>query len=330
MQTKVVRDWNAEVGLGDLSWLRGLFPHGHTALLLAFGDPLFRVLACILAFPIPWMWNRGEDGYPSFQRGLFQSWLTALLLTFLSLVYVAWAHLPAGRSLAWVLWNYGSGCLMQISIFIILGHFMVTQDKSLQAQVAAEQKAREAQWVHLKGQLRPEVFFEAMDTLERLVQEGSPYAEKAVVDLTDLFRLLMEHGSKPITFLEEEKRLVEHYLSVERLRLGDRLDPEWDWDPVLDTVYAPPFLMQPVVEEALSRVAPGQPIRLCISGKVEHRAAVLRIAHGGDPTDTQESLALKLRSKLFLAFEDDASCRFFQDGEWSVVESTIPILPEIR
>ena len=44
---------------------------------------------------------------------------------------------------------------------------------------------------------------------------------------------------------------MEHYLEVEKIRLGDRLRVAWDWPAALDGREVPPLLVQPLVENAI-------------------------------------------------------------------------------
>ena len=57
--------------------------------------------------------------------------------------------------------------------------------------------------------------------------------------------------------LERELDLVRAYLDVERIRLGTRLSVTFDVDDAARGVLVPPFLLQPVVENAVKHgVAP--------------------------------------------------------------------------
>jgi two-component system sensor histidine kinase AlgZ len=44
---------------------------------------------------------------------------------------------------------------------------------------------------------------------------------------------------------------VEAYLSMEQMRLGDRLKVSWDWPMDVDDLSLPPLFLQPLVENAI-------------------------------------------------------------------------------
>ena len=58
--------------------------------------------------------------------------------------------------------------------------------------------------------------------------------------------------TSPVTpALADELALCERYLSLESLRLGERLQVAWQRDAAADTALVPPFLLQPLVENAV-------------------------------------------------------------------------------
>ena len=71
----------------------------------------------------------------------------------------------------------------------------------------------------------------------------------AVENLADLFRVSLSDARKHVR-LEEELELCHRYIEIEQLRLGDRLDVQWDLD-VPDDAMVPALLLQPILENAI-------------------------------------------------------------------------------
>jgi two-component system sensor histidine kinase AlgZ len=92
-----------------------------------------------------------------------------------------------------------------------------------QAQLQAHAKA---QVEALQARIRPHFLFNSMNTIASLVRSDPVTAERAVVDLADLFRAALGAGQGEST-LAEEIELGERYLSIEKLRLGERLRVDW-------------------------------------------------------------------------------------------------------
>ncbi len=70
------------------------------------------------------------------------------------------------------------------------------------------------------------------------------------MDLSDLFRQSLKSGDELIT-LAQELELTRRYVAIEQLRLGERLQIEWDIEE--QTLKAPllPLVVQPLVENAI-------------------------------------------------------------------------------
>src|SRR6185312_11010685 len=82
-------------------------------------------------------------------------------------------------------------------------------------------------------------------------------AERALEDLSDLFRALMSDG-RSLVRLADEIALLERYAAIEQLRLGDRLRLSWELDDAPVDALLPPLLLQPLLENAVYHgVEPG-------------------------------------------------------------------------
>ena len=90
-----------------------------------------------------------------------------------------------------------------------------------------------------------------MNTIASLVRSDPAVAERAVLDLSDLFRAALGAGEGDST-LAEEVELAERYLAIEQLRLGDRLQVAWrKAEPLAVALPMPRLVLQPLVENAV-------------------------------------------------------------------------------
>ncbi|SRR5579883_910791 len=121
--------------------------------------------------------------------------------------------------------------------------------------VLAEWRARlaavaRAQFEALQARIRPHFLFNSMNTVAALVRVDPAAAERTVEDLTELFRAALgaDRGTRT---LGEELALVDRYLAIEQLRLGERLRVERDLVDLPLSLEVPPLLFQPLVENAV-------------------------------------------------------------------------------
>jgi LytS/YehU family sensor histidine kinase len=69
--------------------------------------------------------------------------------------------------------------------------------------------------------------------------------------LRHFLRASFDQHERPLVPLKEELAVVRAYLDIESLRFGNRLKVEETIDPELSEVLAPPFSLQPLVENAV-------------------------------------------------------------------------------
>ena len=89
-----------------------------------------------------------------------------------------------------------------------------------------------------------------MNSIASLIASQPEAAERAVEDLSELFRASLQESSRPSP-VADELRLCELYLGIEQLRLGERLVVEWHVDAELRSEAMPGLILQPLVENAV-------------------------------------------------------------------------------
>ncbi len=128
---------------------------------------------------------------------------------------------------------------------LVLRYFYVQQQ--LIEQSKAELKAR-LQALH--SRIRPHFLFNSMNIIASLIPTRPQEAEKAVEDLSDLFRASL-HQSDELTTLEEEINLCQRFMYIEQLRIGDRLKVSWDIQADTNAWKIPQLSLQPLLENAV-------------------------------------------------------------------------------
>ena len=111
---------------------------------------------------------------------------------------------------------------------------------------------RAAARVHaLQARIRPHFLFNSMNTIAALTRSNPSRAEQAVQDLADLFRATLSDKRDTIT-LAEELEVARTYQRMEQLRLGERLQVQWNIDALPDAApWCPACMLQPLLENAI-------------------------------------------------------------------------------
>ncbi len=145
---------------------------------------------------------------------------------------------------------------------IALRYFYLQEQLRLQEQLELQARLNS-----LRDRIRPHFLFNTLNSIASLIMSRPEAAERAVEDLSELFRnsLRDERGN---TTVADELRLCELYLGIEKLRLGDRLAVDWQIDAQARQHPMPSLLLQPLVENAVyhgvSRMPAGGTVRVSV------------------------------------------------------------------
>ena len=200
--------------------------------------------------------------------------------------------------------------MMAAAIYaVVLRYFYIQQQwkLNLRAQSKAEIQA-------LKARIRPHFLFNSMNTIASLISFMPERAEKAIEDLSDLFRASLKEQN--IHTLENEIEITRSYLDIEKLRLGERLQIDWNINNLLFDAEIPALSLQPLVENAIYHgiepIPDGGKIRISAQRDGEHLklevsnpASEAGSTHTGGNQMAQDNIKQRLR----LAYGSDA--RFY-------------------
>ena len=288
--------------------------------------------------PLFWQWSGDDRPMAGLVRGSCQALACALVFFLLMQVLdrALFLHLlRAGkhhsRLLRWDWFPY----LYQTPIMALVGYLSASFDRGDLARARAEARLREAQWILLRAQLSPHVLFNTLNALAELARQDPEATEKALLDLSDLYERMLRHGDCLTAPLGEERLILERYLALQALRLGRRLTWEWDWDPALDRVLAPPLLLQPLLENALKHGiaahSGGGTVRILARRQAD--GLHLEVANTGQPLGPARpgSTGLpNLQARLAAAYPGKARFSLTQDGDWTRAALDLPEQPWAR
>jgi signal transduction histidine kinase len=202
--------------------------------------------------------------------------------------------------------------LLNLPFGLVLGWFLAGKERAESAEEALRARERQARALALQAQLHPHALYNVLGGLTELVHEDPDATEKGLIDLVELLRMLTRQGSAPSLPLAQERALLKRYLTIESLRLGDRLQVRWDWPEWADAVPLPPFFLQPLVENAVKHGIAASPqggeVRIGVSRQGQD--LVLRVANTGAPyhPEAAEGTGLSnLRERLALLSHLDGS-----------------------
>ena len=113
--------------------------------------------------------------------------------------------------------------------------------------------AREAELKALRAQVDPHFLFNTMNSIASLTTGDPRAAREMCLTLAEFLRDSLRLGGREAITLADELALADKYLAIERVRFGARLRVTRDVAAGSERCEVPPLILQPLVENAVSR-----------------------------------------------------------------------------
>src|SRR5262249_45255583 len=127
----------------------------------------------------------------------------------------------------------------------------------------------EAQLRSLESRIHPHFLFNTLNSISALIAVNPGRAEQIVGRLATLLRASLDTSNQPLIPLHQELAMVESYVDIERVRLGDKLRGSLAVPAELQSAKVPPMSVQALVENAVKHgIAPksvGGEVRVTVS-----------------------------------------------------------------
>ncbi len=205
--------------------------------------------------------------------------------------------------------HFGYAVLLCFVVGLALQHYFELRIRAFSPALG------EAQLQALQARIRPHFLFNSLNAVLSMIRTEPRRAETTLEDLADLFRVLMR-DTRDMSTLKEEIHLCEQYLSIEKIRLGERLVVEWNISNFsgteLQSGRIATLLLQPLLENAVHYgVEPStQPAGIVVDiqrklDKIEIR--IVNPYHGAVAMPGSNHMALNnIRERLRLLYDIEA------------------------
>jgi hypothetical protein len=243
--------------------------------------------------------------------------------------------MPSASPAADVALNAANMSLL-FAIWLVLYFIILTARRRRWAELRQSELVRALQVAELrllKAQLNPHFLFNSLNSVRALVALDPARAQDAVTQLARTLRYTLSSGQDELVTLEQELGIVNDYLGLESLRLGDRLRIERDFSADALRAQIPVMLLQTLVENAIKHGVAELPEGGCLRLAAHVSGAALRLqvdnprparpAAAGEPGIGLRNAAERLR----LLFGAGATLDLdLADGR-ATARVTIPVRP---
>lgn len=188
---------------------------------------------------------------------------------------IAWPHLAIACLLALIF------ALSLNALYVLLDFYAIWQRSRRDAERLRDAVLR-AELDALRAHMNPHFLFNSLNTVHGLIAQNPQAARAMVVELSDVLRYALTHGSKDLVPLSQELEFLDAYRAVLEVRHGPGLQIRTSTMQDSDSVQLPPMSLQLLVENAVrhNRIAPDDPLvidierddgRLSVSNPIKPR-----------------------------------------------------------
>lgn len=114
-----------------------------------------------------------------------------------------------------------------------------------------EKQLSEARLVALQAQIEPHFLFNTLSNVISLIDNDQASARKMLEALTDFLRSSLMTTRGDFNTVQQEMILLESYLAILKIRMGDRLNYHFLVDEQCKVLNLAPLLLQPLIENAV-------------------------------------------------------------------------------
>ena len=124
-----------------------------------------------------------------------------------------------------------------------------------QRNLQLQKENTESQLQLLKAQVHPHFLFNTLNNIYCYTQNVSPVASKLVLGLSDLLRSILYECNKDYIAVEQEIKMIKNYITLEKIRYGNKLDVSMNISEDDTGLQIAPLLLLPFVENCFKHGA---------------------------------------------------------------------------
>ncbi|OTG81124.1 sensor histidine kinase [Acinetobacter sp. ANC 4648] len=160
-----------------------------------------------------------------------------------------WGAYFSLQNLSWP--NLSENLVLHLSYGVLLGAFCLRYIYMREQWLLQQNSELNARIQAMQARIHPHFLFNSLNSVVSLISIDPDKAEQMLIDLSRLFRASFQELK--LVSLNEEIELCRHYIAIEQIRLGDRLQVEWNIQQPLQLlqVKIPLLTLQPLIENSI-------------------------------------------------------------------------------
>lgn len=201
--------------------------------------------------------------------------------------------------------------LAVVSIVIAYHFIEKERDQSLK-RIEVEKLLTHSRLLQLQSQLNPHFLFNALNGISSMIDDDASTAQDAIANLSELLRYNLSFGERQTITLDEEIEITTLYTSLQKLRFSEKLTFEYHIPPDLGGYLVPPFILQPIIENAIKHGfdASHQQVHISVTAQRKGDRLHLIVTNDGAPLKPSYAMGTGLQNI------HDRLASLYGAGEW--------------
>ena len=225
--------------------------NGTTFVLFSMGNDL---LADFIARRFPWVDNPKRTFFIALLGTLFTTTVVWLLVVYMWIAAME-SKIPSlaywYESLSWTSWTFSLIITIMVSAIVHGRNFLTGWKQTILEAEKLKKEQAIAQYETLKTQVNPHFLFNSLNVLTTLVHKDADVAEQFIIQLSKVYRYILESRAQEIIPLEEEMRNLEAYVFLMQIRFGSNFIFDNQLTAKTNGFKVAPLTLQMLVENAL-------------------------------------------------------------------------------
>lgn len=223
---------------------------------------------------------------------------------------------------------------VMLYLVMVLVYYLIMYNRSMRDQAQAEERlktlVKESELNALKSQINPHFLFNSLNSIASLTMSNPEEAREMIIRLSDFMRYSLKHRENEFVTLDEEIGRMKDYLSIEKIRFGDKLQYGFEMDNDCGKVKVPTMILQPLIENAIKHgvYESVDPVDILFTCKHRDTYLVIELSNDYDPDLPQRKgtgVGLQnVSQRVNLAYDGKGSLRWQPEAKRFTVVLTIP------
>jgi LytS/YehU family sensor histidine kinase len=200
---------------------------------------------------------------------------------------------------------------------------------SILERIKLRQQLRDQELASLMNQINPHFLFNSLNTIRGMIYEDKDKSAELVTKLSTLFRYNLSTDTKAHTSLDAELKICEHYLAIEDIRLGNRLNINFSVSSESRCAKIPTMSLLTLIENAIkhgiANLQKGGTVTL--KSTVEHNKLLIEVSnpYQEDLVKSGTKVGLKnLKQRIGLIFGTQGKLSQHGTGSIFTVSLSLP------